>query len=282
MTEFVDSILSAIEYTAKQKRDAEFPFRHHLGASIIGHPCERYLFYSFRWVQTPDHSSRLLRIFERGHEEELRIINKLREIGLVISTDNGHGEQIRANDLPAHIGGSLDAMLHVPANLVERYGQYMPIEVKTHNHANFGKTFKRGINESHPQHYTQGNTYGWSWNTSHFMYVGLNKNDDSLGIQIHEVVKESASVHVTRGRNVVYTQDARLVSRTDERWRCKMCDYADKCKNKLPATARNCRSCVNAQPMQDGTWICNRMMVAIPKYSEIHMGEACDEWVSII
>lgn len=282
MTDFANDILNAIEYNAKAEMAQEFPFRHHLGASVLGHPCERYLFYSFRWVQLPDHSSRLLRIFERGQSEELRVIDKLRSTGLVLTTGTGYGEQIRAHDLPAHIGGSLDAMLHVPANLTHVYGEFMPVEIKTHNATNWQKTFKKPINESHPQHYTQGNIYGWSWKCSHFMYVGLNKNDDRLGIQILEVGSDSAAVHVQRGRNVIYTQEFMHVPRTDERWRCKMCDYADKCKNKLPATSRNCRSCANAMPLQDGTWLCNRMMEQIPKYSEIYMAEACDEWVSII
>lgn len=282
MSDFKDDIMNAISWHAKDAADKEFPFRHHLGASLLGHSCERYLFYTYRWVQYPDHSSRILRIFDRGRDEEIRILNKLTQIGLVISRDDGHGEQIRAQGLPAHIGGSLDGVLHVPANYVATYGTIMPVEIKTHNHASWMKTFKRELRETHAQHYTQGNIYGWSWKTTHFMYVGLDKNTDELGIQICEVDDASAFLNVQRGKTIVYTQDSKLVSKTFEKWRCKMCDFKDICTKNKPAPAKNCRSCINATPLEDGTWLCNKRFDIIEKYTEIDRAADCMEWTSII
>jgi len=41
--------------------------RAHLGASLVGHSCTRFLFYSYRWVAPPRFPGRMLRLFDRGH-----------------------------------------------------------------------------------------------------------------------------------------------------------------------------------------------------------------------
>ena len=62
--------------------------RSHLGASLIGHECKRYLWYTFRWIKHNVHSGRLYRLFNRGHLEEDRIIKWLEGIGLTIWADD--------------------------------------------------------------------------------------------------------------------------------------------------------------------------------------------------
>ncbi len=76
--------------------DQEDGKRGHLGGSLIGRPCERELYYSFRWAtstvnsdeHTGDHidghHGRLLRLFNRGHLEEDRFNSWLRSIGIVV------------------------------------------------------------------------------------------------------------------------------------------------------------------------------------------------------
>lgn len=55
--------------------------RRHLGGSLIGRKCERELWYSFRWATITRHTGRLLRLFDRGHKEEFRFVEYLRQIG---------------------------------------------------------------------------------------------------------------------------------------------------------------------------------------------------------
>ena len=43
-----------------------------VGASSIGHKCERYLWYQFRWFFREKFNGRMLRLFDRGHREEAR------------------------------------------------------------------------------------------------------------------------------------------------------------------------------------------------------------------
>lgn len=72
----VDAINSAIE------ADQEDPRRRHLGGSLIGRKCSREIWYGFRWAKKNTHSGRMLRLFNRGHREEERLVAWLRRIGV--------------------------------------------------------------------------------------------------------------------------------------------------------------------------------------------------------
>lgn len=61
-------------------------FRDHLGASLIGHSCNRYLWLTFRWAVMPKFEGRMLRLFNTGNREEVRIAEELRGIGVELYT----------------------------------------------------------------------------------------------------------------------------------------------------------------------------------------------------
>ena len=63
--------------------------RPHLGASLIGHECDRYLWLTFRWAKLAEFEGRLLRLFDRGNREEPRIHEELRGIGVELHTMDG-------------------------------------------------------------------------------------------------------------------------------------------------------------------------------------------------
>lgn len=66
------------------QREMQDSFRTHLGASIIGHECSRYLYLSFRWFFIKEFDGRMLRLFERGHLEEKRLKRWLVGIGFKV------------------------------------------------------------------------------------------------------------------------------------------------------------------------------------------------------
>lgn len=51
--------------------------RRHVGASTIGRPCLRDGWYNHRWASRVRHDGRVLRLFDRGHEEESRMVDWL-------------------------------------------------------------------------------------------------------------------------------------------------------------------------------------------------------------
>lgn len=63
-------------------------FRWHLGASLIGHECQRYLFYVYRWCFKEQFDGRMQRLFNRGHREEERFIQYLEGVGFKVFADD--------------------------------------------------------------------------------------------------------------------------------------------------------------------------------------------------
>ena len=59
--------------------------RPHMGVSLLGHPCDRWLWLSFRWAIQEDFPGRILRLFRRGHHEENWIVQDLRAIGVIFA-----------------------------------------------------------------------------------------------------------------------------------------------------------------------------------------------------
>ncbi len=118
----------------KQRGDAE-PARGYLGASIIGHECSRYLWYTFRGCYTPDFSGRLYRLFETGDVEEVRFVKELRAIGCTVhATDPQTGKQFAVSEWAGHFKGHTDGCaLGVP----EAPKTWHLLEFKTFNAKRF-------------------------------------------------------------------------------------------------------------------------------------------------
>jgi len=74
--------ISALIDAAHERRQE--PPRPHLGSSLLGHPCDRYLWLNFRWAVQEEFSGRILRLFRRGQLEENQIVSDLRSIGIDI------------------------------------------------------------------------------------------------------------------------------------------------------------------------------------------------------
>jgi len=311
-----NDIHNAISTCDLQDRDDEFPFRHHLGASLFGHTCDRYLWYSFRWMREPSHSARIERLFRRGREAEAKIVRMLRRTGLTVSTTlpelcenlnlpvslnsidiiRGYGlnvykpqviepdEQIRAN-FPPHLGGSMDGILHVPSNYVEEYGYFIVLELKTHNQKSFMKTIRNGESTqwTSPQHYVQGNAYATQTGCKYFIYVAQNKNTDELYLRDEAVQIHVTELNIIRANNIIYRQKATESPKTQEKWRCNMCDYKPICKDKqVGLVARNCRTCQHAVPQVDGSWHCTVFGNFLEKKQEIKLAADCPSYMRIV
>ena len=133
----VDAILSSYE------AEAGDGFREHLGASVIGRPCDRAIWLDFRWITRAAHTGRILRLFETGQLEEERLVRNLRRIGVtVLDIDPDTGRQWHVQTHGGHFGGSLDGVgLGVP----EAPKTWHVLEFKTHNARSFAELRKHGV-----------------------------------------------------------------------------------------------------------------------------------------
>lgn len=266
---------------------AEDP-RTHLGASVLGHDCQAKSWSIFRWLKFEDFDGRMLRLFNRGHEEEKRFVKWLVGIGFQVrEIDPETKKQYRIRGAKGHFGGSLDAMMRAP----ERYNLPHDLiwlgEFKTHN----GKSFRelagnrktgtrgKGVIRAKPIHYRQMCSYGRAYNFHWGLYCAVNKDDDDLYFEIVKLDWLQADDLYRKAEGIVFSQTRpQKIAQTPSYLDCKMCEFTGICHGGEVPT-KNCRSCIHAFPVDEGEWHCEVHKGIIPKDFII---KGCDAWVRIV
>ena len=258
---------------------AEDP-RTHLGASIIGNDCQAYAWNTFRWLRFEQFDGRMLRLFNRGHEEEKRFIRWLVGIGFEVrEIDPVTQKQFRIVGAKGHFGGSLDSMMKPPAryNIPADHLIWLG-EFKTHNEKSFAKLQKDGVVKSKPQHFRQMCSYGRAYNFAYGLYCAVNKNTDELYFEIVQLDFRQADDLFRKAEGIVFSQTRPpKIAQTDTYFDCKYCDFAGLChRGEVPT--KNCRSCRNAFPADNAEWFCQVHNSNIPK--EV-IPQGCQAWARI-
>jgi len=228
------------------------PHRAHLGASLIGHHCDRYLWLVFRWADTPKFSGRLRRLFNTGKREEERVYDELRAIGIELHTED-EGQQIQCRDQTGHFGGSVDG---VGRGFIEGKNTWAVLEIKTFNDKAFMDVRNNGVKAQKPQHYAQMQTYMGLMNLERALYFAVNKNTDEIYTEwVHFDEKEFLNITIRSSMIVLSSRPKPRISEDPANWQCKMCNMHALCHlAKMPEFS--CRTCVNATPVEEGRWVC--------------------------
>lgn len=232
--------------------------RMHLGASLLGRECRRALWYSFRWCTDLIHDGRLLRLFDRGQQEEERFVSDLRAVGVTVHTvDPQTGKQFSFSDIGGHVGGSMDG---AAVGLLEKPGQWHVLEFKTHNDKSFADLQKHGVAKSKPEHFAQCQLYmHWSGMTRAF-YMAVCKSSDAIYTERVRYDARLAGELLAKARDIVTAKlPPERISDKPDWYVCKFCDHRETCHERKPA-AVSCRTCVHATPEMGGhgTWSCAR------------------------
>ena len=249
--------------------------RKHLGASIIGSECKRYLWYTFRWCFSQQFDGRMQRLFNRGHREEARFIGWLRGSGFTVYdketpdvfNEKGEviteGKQFRVSDVMGHFGGSCDGVTYFP--ITYAIDMAVLLEFKTHGTGkNFQKLKDEGVQLSKFQHYAQMSVYGYKMNLSHALYMSINKNDDDIHVEVVELDHTLGKQMILRAEQIITSEiPPARISDNPTFFKCKFCPAYKLC-HQGNTPERNCRSCVNAVPVDNAQWFCRLHNGVIP------------------
>jgi hypothetical protein len=211
-----DNTIQALIDKAHEAK-AEVP-RPHMGASTLGHVCDRWLWLSFRWAVQPSFPGRILRLFRRGHQEEANIISDLRAIGMDVRQTTG---QHRV-DFGSHVSGSLDAIIDsgVPGAPKTKH----VAEFKTHSKKSFDDLEKHGVEKSKPEHFVQMQVYMAGTGIDRGLYLAVCKDDDRIHTERVRYDKDVADKAIARGQRIALSDRMpEPISSDPSYFRCKFC-----------------------------------------------------------
>jgi len=246
--------------------------RPHLGASMLGHPCDRWLWLSFRWAVVEKFPGRILRLFRRGHNEEAQIIRDLRAIGLDVRTPSAGQSRV---DFGCHVSGSIDA--RIESGVPEAKKTPHVAEFKTHSLKSFNDVKAKGVKESKPMHWAQMQLYMLGTELNRALYVAVCKDDDRIYTERVRLDLPFAQKLVERGHRITQSDRMPEPLSTNPTWyECKMCSGHSQCFGSKTTKEVNCRTCAHASALPDSTWHCARWDDLIPVEAQ---REGCESHV---
>ena len=168
--------------------------RSHLGASIIGHHCDKYLWLTFRWSFISKFDGRIKRLFRRGQEEEKSVVADLRAADMLV-TECLHHQKLHY--IAPHVGCTPDGMLvgHPDAPVAKH-----SLEIKTHSLESFNAVAKEGVEKSKPMHWAQMQCEMTAQRTERALYVAVCKDDDRIYTERIHLDKDAAQAIIERGK----------------------------------------------------------------------------------
>jgi hypothetical protein len=252
-------------YEAYEKRRADEPARGYLGASVIGHACDRYLWLSFRWAGAEAFDGRMLRLFDQGHRAEARFVDELRMIGATVHEVDEHGEQFAVSACAGHFSGHMDGCA---VGLPEAPKTWHLLEFKTHNAKSFKDLQAKGVRESKPAHWAQMQVYMLLGGLTRALYLAENKDTAELYEERIRLDRDAAQGFIDRAQRIIDANVPPLrISEDPAWWTCKFCPFHAQCHG-TEAPAVTCRSCTHSTPTEDGRWLCGRFDSTIPPDTE--------------
>lgn len=235
-----EAFQALIDRAMEAKQQAE-PGRTYLGASRLGDECERKLAYEFH--KTPKDADkhfkgRTLRIFDMGHDGETRLAEYLRLAGFTLLTERPDGRQFGFAvgwDEAAQrykISGHCDGI--ITAGPAADMAFPCLWENKALGAKSWADTIKKGVKKSKPVYYAQMQLYMAYLDVGENpgLFTALNRDTGEIYAELVPFDQAAAQAASDRGARVVSTlkpEEAPRVAREATDFRCKFCDYADRC-----------------------------------------------------
>ncbi len=198
--------------------------RDYIGASSIGHPCLRSIWYGYHGTEYQA-TERLNTTFEIGKRLETMLLDYLdmTSIKVVRPTIENHWLRCYCKELP-RFAGHMDAMLILPG------GEIVVIDIKSAKNSEFQKFKKHGLQRWHDSYYAQLQAYMGMTGHKRAVLLVINKDTSEL----HEEWVDYDEIYymslVEKARTVAGSLEIPdRVNRNATFWLCQMCGYKGVC-----------------------------------------------------
>lgn len=235
--------------------------RPYLGMSAIGNPCERALWFGFRWAAPVRFDAATLKRFEDGHASEAVAIARLRATpGLEVHDADENGDQFGFKDLGGHFSGHMDGVV---LGLVQAPKTWHVLEIKASEKWTDLDKAKKKVGEKHAL--AEWNQTYYAQAVLYMDYAGLDRHYlvcVSPGARRWTAVRTDAdpafaAMLKAKAERIVFTDHAPKRIGGPESFACKWCDWRALCHDGAAAD-RNCRTCLHAEALHEGGWGCAR------------------------
>jgi len=210
--------------------------RNHLGASVVGHACERHVQYQLLAirgeVERKEFAPRILRIFDRGNLYEERAKEWLKQAGFIF----GRGSSQKGfSDFSGQFGGHIDGILTgwKPKSIICPIPLPSLWENKCLGSKGWKKVSTEKLKTYSPTYYAQVQIYMHYFKLKWCLFTAINA--DTMEIY-HELVPYDdmeAELYRSRVQQIIVASDeGRLVARCSNDknfYICKMCDFREIC-----------------------------------------------------
>jgi hypothetical protein len=261
-----DPTLAAIDSAMQRAASLEQP-RGYLGASSIGQPCSRRLWYSFRWATSETFDAATLYRFDDGHRTETVLANRLRMVpGVELHTiEPTSGQQFAVVAVGGHFRGHMDGAIR---GLLQAPKTWHVWEAKAVGDDKLAKLRKLKAERGEKAalaawddvYHAQAQVYmHYTGMTRHYLTVASpgGRVTDSVRTDYDRTVADGLEHKALR---IVESPTPLAGISQDPAWyQCKMCPAANLC-HRGEGVQVNCRTCVHATPELDGNarWSCAR------------------------
>ncbi len=260
-----DPTLDAVDRAMEARAQAEHRDRPYLGASAIGKPCERALWYDFRKASHRVIPASGLKRIEDGHAGEQVQADRLRLVaGIELYTEDPEtGGQIGIDDHGGHFRGHLDGVI---GGLLQAPKTWHVWEHKQVGDDKLRKLVKlkatlgekSALAEWDPVYFAQAQIYmHYMGFTRHYLTVASPGGRETVSCRT-EYDAEAALRLIVKARRIIFTAEPLpRISEKPEWFECKFCDHCPIC-HRPAKPRRTCGTCIWATPHPHGGWGCGK------------------------
>lgn len=231
-----DPTLEAIDREL-ERRAAEQPRRSYLGASQIGEPCERKLWYAIQPdMPREEWKASALKRFDDGHRSEDIMSHRLRMVaGIELHTHSPDGGQFGFSDFDGrfrgHADGLIKGLLQAPETV--HTWEHKAVNEKKFNELQKLKDSvgeKAALRQWDQVYYAQAIIYMHYFDTTrHYLTVTTPGARDHLSCRTDASPEMALGLREKAKRIIEATTPPARISERPEHWKCKWCEFREVC-----------------------------------------------------